>query len=241
MNTFADSLTEADKTNPEKIEKAFKKYCGSVKVDTKEHRLCYYVGALETSATYSVGDLSKPLAWGIPAEKICRERLFKSNPQICDLKYGQWLRCVLEKLISVVWWCLEKQIDVNAVDLSKLKVKDLKKILSDWGETADFIEKSEFIKRINEVKEKYVKPAADAIKKDLWCSNVEYMLVNWFVSLERERRFIYFRLNMFRSKLTEHTRRSFLLAVTFVPFVFCALSVFSNIENTQNKWTPTVS
>lgn len=62
---------------------------------------------------------------------------------------------------------LEKQIDVNAVDLSKLKVKDLKKILSDWGETADFIEKSEFIKRINEVKDKYVKPAADAIKKDL--------------------------------------------------------------------------
>jgi hypothetical protein len=43
---------------------------------------------LETSATYAIGDLSKPLAWGIPAEKICGERLFKTNPQICDLKYG---------------------------------------------------------------------------------------------------------------------------------------------------------
>ena len=62
---------------------------------------------------------------------------------------------------------LEKQIDVNAVDLAKLKVKDLKKILSDWGEAADFIEKSEFIKRINEVKDKYMKPSADANKKDL--------------------------------------------------------------------------
>ena len=62
---------------------------------------------------------------------------------------------------------LEKQIDVNAVDLAKLKVKDLKKILSDWGEAADFIEKSEFIKRINKVKDKYMKPSADANKKDL--------------------------------------------------------------------------
>ncbi len=62
---------------------------------------------------------------------------------------------------------LEKQIDVNAVDLNKLKVKDLKKILSDWGEAADFIEKVEFIKRINEVKDKYVKPTTDTNKKDL--------------------------------------------------------------------------
>lgn len=148
IDTFAEKLTAEEKGSPDGIEKAFKKYCGKVLVDSKEHRLCYYIGALETSATYAVGDLSKPLSWGLPAEKICRERLSKTNPQICDLKY-------------------ERQIDVNAVDLSKLKVKDLKKILSDWGEVADFIEKSEFIKRINEVKDKYVKPAAEANKKDL--------------------------------------------------------------------------
>jgi len=148
INTFAETLNDDEKTNPEKIEKLFKKYCSKLKVDTKEHRLCYYIGALETSATYAIGDLSKPFSWGIPVEKICRERLLKTNPQICDLKY-------------------EKQIDVNAVDLNKLKVKDLKKILSDWGETADFIEKSEFIKRINEVKDKYVKPTTDTNKKDL--------------------------------------------------------------------------
>jgi len=148
INTFADGLSDDEKVNADKIDKAFKKFCSKVKVDTKEHRLCYYIGALETSATYAVGDLSKPLSWGIPSEKICRERLSKTNPQICDLKY-------------------EKQIDVNAVDLNKLKVKDLKKILSDWGEVADFIEKSEFIKRINEVKDKYVKPTTDTNKKDL--------------------------------------------------------------------------
>ncbi|CAF0783038.1 unnamed protein product [Rotaria sordida] len=148
INTFIDTLTDSEKTNAEKIEKEFKKFCSKVKIDTKEHRLCYYIGGLETSATYAVGDLAKPLSWGIPVEKICRERLSKTNPQICDLKY-------------------EKQIDVNSVDLHKLKVKDLKKILSDWGESVDFIEKSEFIKRINEIKDKYIKPTADANKKDL--------------------------------------------------------------------------
>ncbi|UJR23711.1 hypothetical protein I4U23_026692 [Adineta vaga] len=149
ISTFADTLSAEDKSNVEKIEKAFKTYCKKVKVDSKEHRLCYYVGALETSATYAIGDLSKPLSWGIPVEKICQERLFKTNPQICDLKY-------------------EKPIDINGVDLNKLKVKDLKKILTDWNEAADFMEKSEYIRRINEVKDKYVKPTTvDSNKKDL--------------------------------------------------------------------------
>jgi hypothetical protein len=60
-----------------------------------------------------------------------------------------------------LFYHLEKQIDITKVDLNKLKVKDLKKILTDWGESADYYEKSEFIKRINEVKDKYVKPIKD--------------------------------------------------------------------------------
>ena len=85
--------------------------------------------------------MSKPMSWNMPADKICREKLLKKDSQICDLKY-------------------EKQIDINSVDLKKLKVKDLKKILSDWGEdSSSFTEKSEFIKRIEELKPKYAKKA----------------------------------------------------------------------------------
>lgn len=53
--------------------------------------------------------------------------------------------------------CLtEKQIDLNSVDLKKLKVRDLKKILNDWDESCDgCLEKSDFIKRIEELKPKY--------------------------------------------------------------------------------------
>ena len=81
--------------------------------------------------------MSKPMSWNMPADKICREKLLKKDSQVCDLNY-------------------DKQIDVNAVDLKTLKVKDLKKILSDWGEDSKgFTEKNEFIQRIEELKSKY--------------------------------------------------------------------------------------
>ena len=75
------------------------------------------------------------MSWQMPADKICREKLLKKDPQICDLKY-------------------EKQIDVHAVDLKKLKVRDLKKILTSWGvDTKGYTEKSEFIQKIEELKD----------------------------------------------------------------------------------------
>lgn len=67
------------------------------------------------------------------------EKLKKKDVQICDLRF-------------------EKQIDLNAVDLKKLKVRDLKKILSDWDENCDgCLEKTDFIKKIEELKPKYTR------------------------------------------------------------------------------------
>ena len=52
----------------------------------------------------------------------------------------------------------EKQIDLKSVDLKKLKVRDLKKILNDWDETCDgCLEKADFIKRIEELKPKHIR------------------------------------------------------------------------------------
>ena len=92
---------------------------------------------METSATYIIPEMTRPMSWNMPADKICREKLLKKDSQICDLKY-------------------EKQIDLDSVDLKKLKVKDLKKILNDWGvDTIGLAEKTDFIKRIEELKPKY--------------------------------------------------------------------------------------
>ena len=130
---------------PEEIEIQFKDFCKKAK--GKEERFCYYVGGLETSATYILPEMSKPMSWNMPASKICREKLHKKDSQICDLKF-------------------DKQIDVNTVDLKKLKVKDLKKILSDWGEdSSGFTEKSEFIKKIEAVKHLYTGANAKNAKK----------------------------------------------------------------------------
>lgn len=134
VNKFSESLASDVKSDPKKIEAEFKKFCKNTK--SKENRFCYYLGGLEESATGILGELSKPLSWSMPAEKIC-EKLKKKDAQICDLRY-------------------EKQIDLRTVDLKKLKVRDLKKILNDWEESCEgCIEKTDFIKRIEELKPKY--------------------------------------------------------------------------------------
>ncbi|XP_014477575.1 PREDICTED: mesencephalic astrocyte-derived neurotrophic factor homolog [Dinoponera quadriceps] len=134
VDKFSQTLTPNIKNDPKKIEAKFREYCKSTK--SKENRFCYYLGGLEESATGILGELSKPISWSMPADKIC-EKLKKKDAQICDLRF-------------------EKQIDLNTVNLKKLKVRDLKKILNDWEETCEgCIEKTDFIKRIEELKPKY--------------------------------------------------------------------------------------
>jgi len=136
MEKFPATLSSEDKKDTKVIEDKFRKYCKKAK--GKEHRLCYYLGGVEESATGILGEMSKPVSWSMPADKIC-EKLKKKDNQICELRF-------------------EKQIDLKTVNLKKLKVRDLKKILSDWEETCDdCIEKGDFIKRIESLKPKYMK------------------------------------------------------------------------------------
>lgn len=135
VDKFAATLSDDVKKDPKLIEAEFKKFCKGTK--NKENRFCYYLGGLEESATGILGELSKPLSWSMPSDKIC-EKLRKKDAQICDLRF-------------------DKQIDLNNVDLKKLKVRDLRKILNDWDEVCDgCIEKTDFIKRIEELKPKYM-------------------------------------------------------------------------------------
>jgi len=136
IKEFFETLSDDIKSYPKKIEEAFREYCKTAK--SKQQRLCYYLGGLETSATGILGEMSKPLSWSMPALKVC-EKLKKKDAQICDLRF-------------------EKQIDLETVDLKKLKVRDLKKVLNDWDETCDgCLEKSDYIRRIEELKPKYYK------------------------------------------------------------------------------------
>ncbi|XP_076351053.1 mesencephalic astrocyte-derived neurotrophic factor [Tachypleus tridentatus] len=136
LKRLEKSLDPGLKDKPAHIEEKFKEMCKDTK--KAEHRFCYYIGGLEESATSIVSEMSKPMSWGLPAEKIC-ERLKKKDAQMCELRY-------------------EKTIDLNNVELKKLRVRDLKKILSDWDEICEgCIEKTEFIKKIEELKPKYMR------------------------------------------------------------------------------------
>ncbi|KAH8403446.1 hypothetical protein KR215_010141, partial [Drosophila sulfurigaster] len=155
VRRFAESLDDVTKKDYKLIETSFKKFCKTQK--NKEHRFCYYLGGLEESATGILNELSKPLSWSMPAEKVC-EKLKKKDAQICDLRYG-WSFISIYSILIILMLSFdfaEKQIDLNNVDLKKLKVRDLKKILNDWDESCDgCLEKSDFIKRIEELKPKY--------------------------------------------------------------------------------------
>ncbi|XP_035236785.1 mesencephalic astrocyte-derived neurotrophic factor-like [Anguilla anguilla] len=142
LGRFYQSLKDDDvKFTSDDIEKALVKTCKDTK--GKENRLCYYIGATSDAATKIINEVSKPLSSHIPVSKIC-EKLKKKDSQICELKY-------------------DKQVDLSSVDLKKLKVKDLKKILEEWGESCKgCVEKSDFIRKINELMPKYAPSAAKA-------------------------------------------------------------------------------
>lgn len=142
LGRFYQDLKDRDVTfSPSSIEKELIKFCREAR--GKENRLCYYIGATDDAATKIINEVSKPMAHHIPVEKIC-EKLKKKDSQICELKY-------------------DKQIDLSTVDLKKLRVKELKKVLDDWGETCKgCAEKSDYIRKINELMPKYAPKAASS-------------------------------------------------------------------------------
>ncbi|KAM3832544.1 cerebral dopamine neurotrophic factor [Vipera latastei] len=123
------------------IEEELIKTCMNTK--GKENRLCYYLGATEDAATKILTEVSRPMSFHIPVAKIC-EKLKKGDIQICELKY-------------------ERQLDLTSVDLSKMRVAELKKILDGWGEVCRACaEKREFVNLIKELAPKHTAPPAKA-------------------------------------------------------------------------------
>ncbi len=49
---------------------------------------CYYLGGTDDAATGILSEMSKPMSWGMPPEKVC-EKLKKRDVQVCELRYGR--------------------------------------------------------------------------------------------------------------------------------------------------------
>jgi len=136
LTQVMSEMPSADATSQDKVAEKIREVCGGSK--NKDNKFCFYIGALPESATSIMNDVAKPLSWQKPPEKVC-DQLRTKDQQICELKY-------------------DKELDWSTIDLNKMRVKELQKILVDWGEVCKACtEKTEFIKRIEELKPKYVK------------------------------------------------------------------------------------
>lgn len=136
LKKFESTLTDEDRKSQDVLTKKLKKACASA--TNKENRFCYYIGGTPDAATYILNEVTKPLGFFKPVESICTGNLYKKDKQICDLEY-------------------DAPIDWKNINLKKMRVKELKKILNDWGESCNgCLEKSDYVKKIESLKSKHV-------------------------------------------------------------------------------------
>lgn len=125
MDEVRATMSKKEQKDKPTIESAIGKYCKRTDLGPRERKICYYVDPIKR-------DVAHPFSLGMPTKKVC-ERIDKTNPEICSVKFP----VQTEKM--------EKK------DLSKLRVKQLKSILADRGvECKGCIEKEEFIKKVQD-------------------------------------------------------------------------------------------
>jgi len=123
MTDVRESMDKADIKNKPKVEEALGAYCARDDHGPRERKICYYIDPIKR-------DVAQPFSTGMPPDRVCK-RINKANPEICTVKF------------PVKTDKLEKK------DLSKMRVKQLRRILADRGlDCKGCVEKSEFIKKV---------------------------------------------------------------------------------------------
>jgi hypothetical protein len=126
MDDIRASISKEDSRKKPLLEKAMGDYCANEdKLSAREKKICYYIDPIKR-------DVAQPFSLGMSSLKVCK-RITKSNPEICTVKFP----VKTEKM--------EKK------DISKLRVKQLKAILSERGvECKGCVEKEEFVKKVQD-------------------------------------------------------------------------------------------
>jgi mesencephalic astrocyte-derived neurotrophic factor len=133
----------------DKIEAGIRKICKGY-TNKADKRFCYYIGGSDDAATSLLRTISGPLMNHMPVEKIC-ERLKQADGQICAVKYEK----------------PKEPVDYSKVDFNKMRVKELRDILNEWGVKAEKIsEKTELIELIKKELPKHLDQNQGA-KKEL--------------------------------------------------------------------------
>lgn len=125
MDDIRSSLSKEDSRKKPAIEAAMGDYCKEDARNARERKICYYIDPIKR-------DVAQPFSLGMTSLKVC-QRINKSNPEICTVKFPV------------------KTEKMETKDISKLRVKQLKQILADRGvECKGCVEKEEFVARVKE-------------------------------------------------------------------------------------------
>jgi len=146
MNDIAVAAAKDKKL--EVIESRVKQLCAKY-TERAEKRLCYYIGGSTDAATSLLRTISVPISNKVPAEKIC-EKLKAADSEICVLKYkkdgatgGSSESAEKTKRSG------DDDDDYVQLDFDKMKIKQMKDLLSSWGEKCDgCAERSDFMRII---------------------------------------------------------------------------------------------
>ncbi|CAK9114514.1 Mesencephalic astrocyte-derived neurotrophic factor homolog (MANF/CDNF-like protein) [Durusdinium trenchii] len=108
------------------IESTIDDICNNAK-SAVDKKVCYYLVPIKRK-------ISQPMSNYIPADRICK-KLKAESPEICNVREAV-------------------KVEKGQTDYTKLRVKELKKILMDRGVTCtNCLEKDEFVKRCQETED----------------------------------------------------------------------------------------
>lgn len=113
IDKIESTLTKQSRASVEGIEEEMSKFCKTAK--GKEATMCYYMGIAGDNSQGTAGgvkrEISSSMARGVNGKRLCK-RLMKKDAQMCELRY-------------------EKKVDLTKVDLNKMRVKELRKVMDE--------------------------------------------------------------------------------------------------------------
>uniref|UniRef100_A0A0B6Z0R6 Mesencephalic astrocyte-derived neurotrophic factor homolog n=1 Tax=Arion vulgaris TaxID=1028688 RepID=A0A0B6Z0R6_9EUPU len=136
IEKFLEGRSSEQQDDIETLDKDFREFCTELPIHGKENRFCYFVGGTENAATGILGHLIRPLSYGVSPQNICLQ-LNAKDSQICELRYD---------------------VKPDFTKLNKMKVGELRKILSSWDESmacAGCAEKADYVKKVRELMPKH--------------------------------------------------------------------------------------
>jgi len=163
MNDVAASAAKDRKL--EVIEDKIKRLCTTY-TDRAEKRLCYYIGGSVDAATSLLRTISVPISNKVPPNKIC-EKLKAADSEICLLKYKKdGSGSASSDSATPKQSAGDQDDEYLQMDFDKLKIKQMKDLLTSWGEKCDgCAERSDFMRLIRKLLPKYSTKAAKLLEE----------------------------------------------------------------------------